>query len=119
MTNAKKPTMAQSIMGTSFAPQAQLPSIQAGWQEFELLMKGRKWPDSIVEVCRQAYFTGADRLHQIITAMPEDANVVGRVHASIHHELREFYQDMSEMARIRAAAKASGDTTKDESDDHN
>lgn len=109
MSDPKKPNMAQSIMGTAFTPQAQLPTIQAGWAEFELMMRGRQWPESIIEVCRQAYYSGADRLHQIITSMPMDANIVGRVHQALHTELRGFDQEMVEQREARAQLRKAGD----------
>lgn len=101
MSNPPKPNMAQAIVGTQFQPAAQLPTIQAGWAEYELLMRGRKWPETVIECCRQSYFAGADRLHSIIMALPMDANIVGRVHQALHTELRAFDQEMVAMRQQR------------------
>jgi hypothetical protein len=87
----------------------QLPTINAGWVQYEVLARGRGWPETVIEIARQAYFAGAARHHDIIANMPLDANVVGRVHAALATELRQHDQ---EMVAMREARKA--DPTKDQ-----
>ena len=81
----------------------QLPTIQAGWQQYELLMRGRKWPETVIEIARQAYFQGAARHHDIVSNMPLDANVVGRVHAALATEIRQHDQELVAMREARKA----------------
>jgi len=95
--------LAAAVIGQALPAPTQLPTIQAGWAEYELMMRGRKWPETVIEVCRQAYFQGANRLHEIILSMPDNASIVGRVHQAIHTELRAFDQ---EMVATREARKA-------------
>lgn len=103
MTDAKKPNMAQAIMGNPMAHPLRAPTVQAGWDAMELSMRGRKWPETVIEIARQSYFGGAGHLFDIITSMPVDANVVGRVHQALATELRAFDQ---EMVQVREARKA-------------
>ena len=79
----------------------QLPSIQAGWAEYDTFARARKWPETIIEIARQAYFAGAQRLADIYSAMPMDANVVGRVNAALDAELRAHDEEMVAMREAR------------------
>lgn len=81
----------------------QLPTVRAGWMQYEVLMRGRNWPESVIEIARQGYYEGAQRLFDIISNMPMDANVVGRVHAALATELRAFDQEMVAMREARKA----------------
>jgi hypothetical protein len=103
MSNTNKPKLSaltSGMLGAYVRPQ-QLPTIQAGWAEFELLCRARKWPETVIEIARQAFFAGAARTHDIITSMPMDANIVGRVHAAFEAELKDHQAEMLEMRRIR------------------
>lgn len=99
MSGRKPPNAAQQIMGG--AAFRQLPSIQAGWAQYEILARGRGWPDTVIEIARQAYFAGADRIHDIITSMPMDPAVVGRVHQALETELRAHDQELVAMRQAR------------------
>lgn len=109
----KKPNAAQQIMsGAAFR---QLPSIQAGWAVYESAARGRGWPETVIEIARQSYFAGAQRLADIYSAMPMDPNVVGRVNAALDAELRGHDQEMVAMreARSNQPEKRDDDSSED------
>jgi hypothetical protein len=98
-TNDKRPTAASQIMaGNTFR---QLPSIQAGWAVYDAFARRRKWPETVIEIARQAYFAGAQRLADIYSAMPMDPNIVGRVNAALDSELRAHDEEMVAMREAR------------------
>jgi hypothetical protein len=105
MSDQRKPpklsALAAGMLGTFGTPQQQLPTIQAGWATFEVLCRARNWPETVIEIARQAYFAGAGRLQDIVSSMPMDPNVVGRVHAAIEAELKEHHDDMQAMRQAR------------------
>lgn len=108
--NNKRPPMSkvtQAILSGVLPPQQthlQLPTIQAGWSQFEVLARARGWPETVIEIARQAYFAGAQRLADIYNALPMDANVVGRVQEALGAELRQHDEDMVAMREARKAA---------------
>lgn len=97
--NEKKLNAAQQIMGG--AAFRQLPTIQAGWSQYEALARGRGWPETVIEIARQSYFAGAQRLADIYSSMPMDPNVVGRVNAALDSELRAHDEEMVAMRQAR------------------
>lgn len=102
----KKPNAAQQIMGG--AQFRQLPTIQAGWAQYEIAARGRGWPETVIEIARQAYFAGAQRLADITNALPMDPNIVGRVMGALDAELRSHDQELVAMRDARKAQENGG-----------
>lgn len=95
----RKPNAAMQIM--QGIPK-EAPTLAAGWSQYELLARARGWPETVIEIARQAYFAGADRVHELILALPMDANIVGHFHEALNAELRSHDQEMVAMRAARS-----------------